>query len=139
MYELRNPVGRLLTLRLAAPISDAEAELLSAQARQEMGAHARRIVTCVDLSESHTLSASVSDRLTQLMRGDNPRIERSGFLINRESATLGLQVERMLREANNPSRRTFHAASDLIQWLDEVLSSQELAALREFLSKHRRD
>jgi hypothetical protein len=48
---------------------------------------------------------------------------------------LGLQIQRMIREANNPNRRAFRDPDALVAWLGEVLSVQErirlAAVLRE--------
>ena len=45
-----------------------------------------------------------------VMKSDNPMVERSGFLIG-DSAAFAVQVEKMIREAQNPMRRTFSSRS----------------------------
>ncbi len=91
-----------------------------------------RVVTCMDLRASLILAPEAADQLIALMRKDNPRIERTAMLLS-DNALLGLQVARMIREAGNPNRRTFHDAESAVHWLDEVLSPAESISLRAFL------
>ncbi len=44
-----------------------------------------------------------------------------------------MQIQRMIREANNPSRRAFRDPSELFEWLSEVLDAKERVRLRELL------
>lgn len=91
-----------------------------------------RVVTCMDLRASLILAPEAADQLIALMRKDNPRIERTAMLLS-DNALLGLQVARMIREAGNPNRRTFHDVESAVHWLDEVLSPAESISLRAFL------
>ncbi len=68
------------------------------------------------------------------MKSDNLRIERSALLLTDASATLLLQMERLVREAANPARRIFLDRQDLRGWLHLVLSQEEGVALEEFLA-----
>jgi hypothetical protein len=133
MYRVANPSGRLITLRLASPVSDEESLAVVNDVKRALGAVTGRGVICTELTGAKTFSQPVAERFTALMRADNPKIERSAFLIAPEAATFGLQIERMIREAGNPSRRTFRERAHIEAWVAELLGADERVALRAFL------
>ena len=53
-----------------------------------------------------------------------------------DAQQFGLQVERMIRDANNPARRAFRDVGVLQTWLGEVLAAAEKTRLQEFLGGH---
>jgi len=91
-------------------------------------------VICTDLTNARTFSPPIAARFTELMRADNPKVERSGFLLAKNAATFSLQLERMIRESKNPNRRTFSEADALEGWLSPILSFLERGLLRSFLA-----
>jgi hypothetical protein len=94
---------------------------------------ARRVVLCTDLRATNLFAPEVASQIIDLMRGDNPRVDRNGVLGN-ESALLTLQVQRLLIEAGSPGRRRiFTSPPALAAWLGEVLEDSERARLRAFL------
>jgi hypothetical protein len=135
MYRVENPSGRLVTLRLASPLSDEESLRVVADIRRVLGAVPGRGIICTELTGAKTFSQPVAERFTALMRSDNPKIERSAFLIAKEAATFALQIERMIREAGNPSRRTFREAAQMEAWVGELLTADEQIALHAFLER----
>jgi hypothetical protein len=95
----------------------------------------RRVVLCTDLRATKLFAPEVAGQIIDLMRSDNPRVERNGVLGN-ESALLTLQVQRLLIEAGSPGRRKiFTELSPLTSWLGEVLVEEERAALLAFLAR----
>jgi hypothetical protein len=133
MHEVRSPGGRLVTLRLASPVDDQEANEVVFHVRRALGSLPGQGVFCTDLTEARTFSPPIAARFTELMRSDNPKIERSGFLLAKNAATFNLQMERMIRESNSPARKTFTAADELERWLGALLTPQERAFLQSFL------
>jgi hypothetical protein len=94
----------------------------------------RRVVLCTDLRATRLFAPDIASRIIDLMRGDNPRVDRNGVLGN-ESALLTLQVQRLLIEAGNPGRRRiFTALGPLAAWLGEALKADERARLGTFLA-----
>ena len=83
-------------------------------------------------AELGVLRQDIADSYVELARGDNPRIERTAFLVG-QAATFGLQIERMIRDAGNPSRRSFHDRRELSKWLAELLPEPERRQLEVFL------
>jgi hypothetical protein len=135
MTEVRNPQGRLITFRIVAPVDDANAGQSALELRSAVVAVPGPVVVCADLRAARTFSPETTERFVALMRSDNRKLERSALLLDgSQSATYVLQVERMVREANHPERRTFRVKSDLRAWLSPCLTSDELAALDAFLA-----
>jgi len=131
MIEFKPIHGRLASIRFENPITTEEVEGLLSQIISFIGSMHENGVFVVDGKSVDLLAPEIADALIELMRSDNPSIERTGILIN-ESATFGMQVDRMLREAGNPARRSFRNAHQLITWLNEVLDKETRLKLREF-------
>jgi hypothetical protein len=132
MIEVANPAGRLITYRVRVPVDDGNAANAAAQLASAVKAIAGRVVVCTDLTDARTFAPETAERWVKVMRADNPRLERSAILLG-DSATVSLQLERMVREAQHPDRRIFHDAGALAAWLAPVLDDAERAALERFL------
>jgi hypothetical protein len=134
MFALLNRAGRLVECSLESPVTNQDAEGVGAELKRLLGAvpAGQKIVVATDLVLTRTLAPDVAERFIGLMRADNPRVERSGFLIADNAATFALQLERMIKEANHPSRRVFRRADIWQAWLAEVLSKEEAERLSRF-------
>jgi hypothetical protein len=64
----------------------------------------------------------------------NPRLVRSALLLPRHDPSLRLQIERLLREAHNPSRRICLDAADVRVWLQPCLDAATEAEVQAFLN-----
>jgi hypothetical protein len=135
MWTIEQHVGRLIEVRLGSPVLFAElasfgekmAGLLAGLQRR-----GQRAVGCVDLQGANLLPPDVSEWFIKLLQRDNSMLDRSAFLIS-QSAMLALQIERMIKQANNPTRRAFRDRDPMLAWLDETLSPPESARVRRFL------
>jgi hypothetical protein len=130
-------VGVLIELRFEGPPSLDDVEQFKATTAaivtEQWARHERRVVLCTDLRGTKLFAPEVASRIIDLMRSDNPRVERNGVLGN-ESGIFTLQVQRLLIEARSPGRRrVFTEPSVLRAWLDESLQPEESARLRQFL------
>ena len=67
----------------------------------------------------------------QTMKNET-NLVRTGTILNK-SPTFGMQIQRMIREADNPNRRAFRDPKELFDWLSEVLDPKERGRLRELL------
>jgi hypothetical protein len=130
-----NPAGRLVTFRVVPPVDDANATNAAAELRAALLAIHGPAIVCADLTEARTFSGNTTQQFIALMKSDNAKVERSGLLLSDASATFLLQVERMVREAANPARRTFRDPRSLREWLAPVLTPQVDAALAAFLAQ----
>jgi hypothetical protein len=90
-------------------------------------------VVCVDLRGGRLLPEDLAEALLGVMRADNPLFHRCASLV--ASATLGLQMVRLTREAANPHRRIFDTPGELALWLRPDLTGIELERLQAFLNE----
>lgn len=129
-------VGRLIEIRIEAgyrnlaDITDIYAEITRLSG---VIPGSRRLVLAIDWRKCFVMAEEAAQQLVTSMRGTNARIERSGALLPAESPVAMLQLNRMLRESQNPARRGFDDPKDLITWLSDVLTPEEVSRLREFL------
>jgi hypothetical protein len=136
LIQVARNTGRLLELRTTAPVGVDDIVTFAQRFGALLAATQGRVVTCLDLRGSPVLDPQAAERILGLLRHDNPRIERSAFLLAGGQATLSLQVERLIREANNPNRRAFYVVAELQRFLALVLDAPEQARLAAFLATH---
>jgi len=134
MFSAEVRVGRLLEIRLVAPVT---LEDLAGLGR-ELGAIFQRrpgkLVSAADATRAAVVAADVGAKVVEVFRNGNPRIERSAILIN-HSATFGLQIERLVAEAENPSRRCFRDVFEMKAFLGGLLAREEHGRLAQFLAE----
>jgi hypothetical protein len=131
-----NRVGRLIEVRIElgyrsiADVAEIYLEVgrLNA-ARRKSGPP----VIALDWRKCSVMAEDAAQHLVAAMRANNARMERSAALLPTHSPVAMLQLLRMLREGKNSSRRGFDEPNEMIAWLSEVLTPNEVARLREFL------
>lgn len=133
MYIVEKRAGRLIESRLGSPLSRVDIENVVQHVRMNVIASPAKVVCCVDLTQLDALPADAIELFLAMFTRDNPRIERSAFLLNRVGTALGLQLARMIRQAGTVARMTFEDRSELATWLEDVLIPVERARLKEFL------
>jgi hypothetical protein len=132
MYRVEQRVGRLVEVKFASPLTIEEVQQFVEDHRELARRIKGKYVGVVDLLDAHVFPAPVTDSLIQLLSTVAPRVERTAFLIG-ESAIFALQVERIIRSSNNPNRRAFREAAELLHWLEEVLTLGEQVRLEHFV------
>jgi hypothetical protein len=133
LFHVECRVGRLLEIRPESLQSvEAVTAIGVAISRAVRVAGGGALLFCVDWRRLRVLAPDVVDALTLMIKGGNSRTVRSAALIS-EHATFGLQVERVLRTANNPARRAFRDPELLLEWIAEVATNAELTRARAFL------
>ena len=134
MLTVENRVGRLIELRGSGPMLAEDAESGARELVKVLLKIEGKAVGCVDLRRSGLLRPEGAARFIEIMKRDNPKIERNAFILLEAKATLSLQIERLIREAGSPSRRLFHSAVEAQRWLNESLHlAVERARLAAFL------
>lgn len=93
-----------------------------------------RFSIAADWRAVHVMSPEASARAKQMLTNNNPRVTRSAILTLPDNAMTNLQVVRLVREAQNTSRRAFTDATEMASWLSEVPSAAEATRLRTFLA-----
>jgi hypothetical protein len=133
MHTIEKNVGRLIEAQIGSPLTLADVESIVQQTRLHVLGVQGKAVCCVDLTLLYSLPLEATEAFVALFTRDNPRIERSGFLVARRQSSIGLQMDRMIRQGNNPARQSFEERRQVQQFLDEVLTPPESQRLRQFL------
>src|ERR1051325_1355612 len=128
MYKVENHVGRLVEVRLASPLDVPDVQRFVGEMMAVMQKVQGKYVGVVDMLDAHVFPAAVADTLSKMLSGAATRVERTAMLIG-NSAVFGLQVERVIRDANNPNRRVFRNPREMVSGLSEVLTPAEKARL----------
>jgi len=128
-------VGKLVEIRIWSPVSLAETSSWARDHDAVIDAVRGPYVCFVDLVDATVFPQEVVDAYVTTMRNE-PRLRRTGTLLN-ASPTMSLQIQRMIREANNPERKVFRVPDELEEWLGEVLAPAERMRLDELLAKYR--
>ncbi len=130
-------VGRLIEARLFTMQSLSEASLFQDQMRAAFRRAGSGALICADWRPANVMPPDVADRIAGTLRDSRALIARSAILISRERATFNLQVERVVREAQNPVRRTFREMVPMLDWLGELMSPDEAKRAVTFLAEWR--
>jgi hypothetical protein len=131
MISTENRAGRLAEIRIVSPVTLDEVKQLTADLRRTMMTHGK-ICIVGDLLRCSVFPQDIYDAFLSLLKVDNPAIERSALLLA-DSAVFTLQLERIVKDAGNPARRTFRDRKALLTWLGEVLRTDERIAAERFL------
>jgi hypothetical protein len=137
MFTVERRVGRLIEFDVPELRLPGDVDRMMAIIREKVGEIAPResAIMAADYRAITVFGPDVADRVREMYSRFNPRVLRSAILLGVEQATVKLQVARLVREAAHPARRTFEHADAMEQWLAEVLTLEELARLRAFLSR----
>jgi hypothetical protein len=133
MFKIENRVGRLIEAQMASPLTLQDVEGIVQRVRLHVLGVQGKAVCCVDITGLDVLPPEATELFIGLFTRDNPRVERSGFLVARKLSSLGIQMDRMIRESRSVARRCFDDRGELQRFLDEVLSPAERPALRSCL------
>jgi hypothetical protein len=128
-------VGRLVEIRIASPVSLEEAVRWGRDHDALVDRVTGPYVCFVDLVDATVFPPDVVEAYVSTMKSEG-RLVRTGTLLNK-SPTFGLQIQRMIREANHPDRKAFRDPDELEVWLGEVLHDDERARLRDLLDARR--
>lgn len=134
MIDIRNQVGRLIEVIIETPTTSAEWKAIP---RQLSSIHVRlteKYMYCANISRARLLQPEEVEPMRKIMQLDNPRLLRTALYLGANSATLMLQMERLIRETSHPERRTFRDPQKLIGWMAEVTTPEEDERIRELYS-----
>ena len=93
----------------------------------------QRYVVAADWRHVIVMSPETAARARAMLSKSNARVERSSILTHSDQSLTNLQIQRLVREAENANRRHFVSAREQYLWLSEVLTREESARLAEFL------
>lgn len=133
MFKVSRQTGRLVEARVTALANvarvDAYGQAFAPALLQIQG----RPILCADHRPVVIYSQPVSDRLTEMFTSLNKTWERVAILVAPTNATLAMQLQRIVRESANPSRRVFFDPVEAVRFLSEILDPTERARLETFL------
>lgn len=134
MWSCEHHSGRLIEIRLQGSTKIEDLVQLRDKHVGILTHLPGQVVILTDVRKVHLFQSDTSDTLIAMMAALNPRIERSAILVS-ESALVRLQASRVIQESGQTIRRLFDDPADLLTWLGEVLTGEELARARLFLAE----
>ena len=132
-FHLECRVGRLVELRPEGLRSVGDLSAIFSAIGQLRRAAPGPAIFCVDWRLLRVLSPDVAELLANSMREGNTHTLRSAALMG-QRAMLGLQLDRVIRESNHPSRRIFRDPAAMLAWLGEVTTPEEQARATDFIA-----
>lgn len=119
---------------MRSPVTLDEIDGAGRRMGEVLGPLARPPVIFADYTRALVLFPAETEALARIFRQYNARFERSAIIVSPTSATSVLQMERVIREAENPARRAFRDATDAATWLSEILDDEERMRLQVVLA-----
>jgi len=135
MYSIEKTKGRLILATVASPLTAGDVDGIVQRVRMNVLGQPGRVVCFADLTRLDGLPPDAVDAFVAMFTRDNPKVERSAFLLARSTSAVAIQVNRMIRAAKSPSRMAFEAVHALRSWLGEVLDAEDRRQLKEFLAR----
>lgn len=136
MVVVENNVGRLIEIRQTGRINAEDLQETGPLFGKILGALEGKAVLCTDWRGMQVLPQPVAEILLNIIRSDNARVERQGVLLD-PSAIIGMQLDRLLRNAGKMDTRAFRDSNKMQTWLGELLSIPERTQMRKFLGAGR--
>lgn len=134
-FVVQNVTGRVLEIYLRLrEITDDQADAIFSQLKHATATATRggqSMVVVGDLRDLPVVGPKLADLILKVMRHDNGRMERSALLLS-PGATIGMQLDRVIRESGSPNRRRFDNPQTLLAWLAECLTPEEMVRVHQF-------
>jgi hypothetical protein len=131
-FTVRRCVGRIVELRVTRlrHVDD----VVALEARVGEASPVERAIIFADYRSAKPCPQALADEWARLMRVYNGRLARSAILLDRENIAFNMQMERIVRCAGSPARRTFDDPVALRRWLSSESTEAELSRLDELLA-----
>ena len=133
MYKVTHQVGRLVEIAIWSPVSLEEAGKWGQEHDKVVDSVGQPYVCFVDLRGAKVFPPEIVTAYLSTMKAEQQLVRTATMLP--ESALVALQINRMIREAGHPERRTFSNADELRRSLGEVLDEKERARLEQCLAR----
>ncbi|APR87295.1 hypothetical protein A7982_12644 [Minicystis rosea] len=134
MFKVNRHIGRVIEARIFR-LADVEAVARYGVALGRAIEKTDRPVLCADHRPVAIYAPPVADQLVAMFTDLNKHWERVAILVANTNATLAMQLQRIVRSSNNPSRRVFFDADEARNFLGETLDAQERARVATFLTE----
>jgi len=133
MFSAEVKAGRLLEIRLIAPVVPEDIDQMQERLNQLFDEHGE-VVLVADYTRATVFSQDVATRLLDMFKRARGRVARSAVLL-KPGAVFSLQIERLIAQAGNPMRRCFHEPFELKAFLGAAMSREEHLRLVQFLAE----
>lgn len=133
MYSIESHVGRLIEVRFWSPVGEGEAMSWRRDHDAMLQSVLGNYIVLVDMTDANVFPPDMVEAYVATMRNE-PRLLRAALVLS-ASPTLSLQIQRILRDAFHPHRRTFRDVREAELFLGEVVTLPERARLREILER----
>jgi hypothetical protein len=135
MITIERHSGRLVEAHFSGRVTEEEIAASDLAMARCFFESSKKIAICADYRQLSVLSEELSKQLVEVYRRHNSNIEFSGILVAPTSGIAILQMERLVRESQNPNRKAFRSADALMEWLGQHLTIEERARMNAFLSR----
>ncbi len=133
MYTIESKVGRLIEVRFCSPILGEEPGAWRRDHERMIGAMLNTYVFFIDLADAPVFPPDMIEALMLTMRNE-ARLLRMAMLLG-SSPTLGLQMQRLIRDAQHPHRKLFREPREAEAYLSEILTLSERTRLHELADR----
>src|SRR6185369_3004749 len=128
MYTIENHVGRLVELRIEAPVTYEELMQFHDAVAKVCKPIRGQIAVCTDLAGATVFTQPVTKLWTSIIKQESPLVERNAMLVG-VGAVFSMQIERIIREGGHQNRKAFLSVTELTAWLGEILTVRERTRL----------
>lgn len=139
-WSIDNRVGRLVEIVMESRMTVDETAQFRTRMWSVLSQIAGKAVIVVDMRRAEMFGPDVAERLLQMLKTDNPKVERSAYVLE-GNASFAMQVERIIREAAQsgdknrvPMRQTFRDKRQAQAFAAELLDAAERAQLERFMA-----
>jgi len=134
MFSVEARVGRLIEIRLVTPISMKDVEGARAALVRVLQRLSGKVVLVSDITRATLFTPEEADLMLEIFKADNPRVERSAFLLD-DGTDFHRQLQRLIAQAKNSMRRAFQDPDELKAFLVTALTDEEHGRLTRFLAE----
>jgi hypothetical protein len=135
MHRIDFHAARILAVRLDSCETVEEAKALAKDMRGALKGQTGKIVAVADFRKAHVFSAEVSEVFVEILKADNPLIERSAHVLAKGSNVFAMQIERMVREAGSTNRKVFREVDDALAYVADALTQPHKQWLLEWFAQ----
>jgi hypothetical protein len=133
MYTIESKVGRLIEVRFFSPMLGEEPGAWRRDHERMIAAMLNMYVFFIDLADAPVFPPDMIEAFSLTMRNET-RLLRMAMLLG-SSPTLGLQMQRLVRDAQHPGRRLFREPREAEAYLSEILTLSERTRLHELADR----
>jgi hypothetical protein len=139
-FTLENRVGRLVEICMTERMLLDEAQQIRIKMYLLLSNMSGKVIVLCDMLRSEPFGVEVGDKMLEMLKTDNPKIERTAFVM--KEGVFATQIERIAMDAERaakaekkppPQRRVFKDKLLARLWLSEALTLQENARLHELV------